>query len=435
MEKRNKRQFTDHQVSIDNNVSSIPAEYLKLLEAEIFHETDISDPVSPDLWNEFGQWANFKKISNFRKTFKHHCQRLWAKIKHAHEQQIQAQKKPLEDYEIPEIFQRHPKDKLFIADETTKKIINNIHLDNYQYISKSRCIKNTFGETIVDFFDLDNPEFVKIAQTVVDKYYDHTRKHTNHQSTQFINNLAEQFGCLTDSNIEPYVTASTASTHSQEHRSCVNELIQGLQPLSNMVNNYINITYPTLYNKMKKLDLGSNVPKCFGAFPTVGVNFNTISQFHRDLKDHRNTFCVVCPLGIFEGGQLAFPELKLAINAKQGQAIAFRSHFLVHGNLPIITGSRHSVVFYIHDTVIKQKRKFGSLFDDLNLDTSEILDNNHSIVDNNSLTNSTKKDHKKLQKYSSPRFDPRNSTKLKNHRRSYLGKYLLYKQDYFVFIN
>nr|CAG8621626.1 8858_t:CDS:2 [Entrophospora candida] len=408
LEKRCERRFAKHQVPIDNNVSSIPAEYLKLLEVEIFRESDVLDSISQDLWNEFGHWAYFTKVPNFRKKFRHHCRRLWAKTRHAHEQRIKTWKVPLEDYEIPEIFQRHPKDKLVIADETTNKVINNIHLNGYQYISKSCCIKNTFGETMVDFFDLNNLESAKIAQMVVDKYYDHTRKHISHQSIHFINNLAEQFGCLTDSNIEPYVTTSTASNHSQEHRDCVRELIQGLQPLSDVVNNYIDATYPALYTKMKKLDLGSNVPKCFGAFPTVGINFNSISQFHRDLKDHSNTLCVVCPLGVFKGGQLAFPELKLAIDAKQGQAIAFRSHLLIHGNFPITVGSRHSVVFYIHGTVIKQNRKFSSLFDNKDLDVSEIL-------------GSTYKEHKKLPKYSPPSLSSRKFiTKLRNHRRSHL---------------
>jgi hypothetical protein len=155
---------------------------------------------------------------------------------------------------------------------------------------------------------------------------------------------------------------------------------------------------------MRKIDLGSNVPKSFGAFPTVSINFNSICQFHRDLKDHRDTLCVVCHLGTFEGGCLAFPELKLAIDAKQGQAIAFRLHLLIHGNFPVIFGSRHSVVFYIHDTVIKQKRKFSSLFNDRELDTSKILGDTSF----------------KKSKYKSPKFarDP----KLKNHRRSHLGK-------------
>ncbi|CAG8450152.1 18059_t:CDS:2 [Acaulospora morrowiae] len=42
--------------------------------------------------------------------------------------------------------------------------------------------------------------------------------------------------------------------------------------------------------------------------------------------------------------------------------MAFRSFFLIHGNLLVITGARHSIVFYIYNTVIKQKLMFGSIF-------------------------------------------------------------------------
>ncbi|CAG8665081.1 5296_t:CDS:1, partial [Paraglomus brasilianum] len=153
---------------------------------------------------------------------------------------------------------------------------------------------------------------------------------------------------------------------------------------------------------MKNLNLGPNVPKSFSTFPTVAINYNTISQFHRDLKDHRNTLCVVCPLGIFEGGELTFPELKLVIHAKQGHGIAFRSNLLIHGNLPIIMGSRHSVVFYVHSTVIKQNRRFGSLFADCELD----INRNDDYV------------CEPPQKYVPPTLGP--STKLKNHRRTYI---------------
>ncbi|CAG8711811.1 6173_t:CDS:1, partial [Gigaspora rosea] len=129
---------------------------------------------------------------------------------------------------------------------------------------------------------------------------------------------------------------------------------------------------------MAKLNLGPNVPKSFGAFPTIAINFNVISQFYRDLKDHRNTLCVVCPLGSFEGGQLIFPELKLIIYAKQGQAIAFRSNILVHSNLPVISGVRHSVVFFIHATSIKKNRKFETLFHNTDQDNSDCVGINNS---------------------------------------------------------
>ncbi|CAG8814978.1 137_t:CDS:2 [Gigaspora margarita] len=355
----------------------IPADFMRLLESEIFGNNNSADSTTftsfgrasstdlerKKLWGDFACWACFFIGPNFRKQFQDHCRRLWFKVEHAYEHE-EAQNKPLEDHNIREVFQKNPKDKLYIALETTKKVAHGIDLEGYRHIFKPQCFKNAFGETIVDFFDLANPLVAKNARNVIDRYYYHTLNNPSHQSKQFASNMIEHFCSFTDSNNEPYTTANTASSHCQEHLVCVQELIRGLQPLSNTVNNYFHNTYPMLYTKMKNLNLGPNVPKSFGIFPTVGINYNTISQFHRDLKDHRNTLCVVCPLGIFEGGELTFPELKLAIHAKQGHGIAFRSNLLIHGNLPIITGSRHSVVFYVHSTVIKQKRKFGSLFAD-----------------------------------------------------------------------
>ncbi|CAG8467610.1 10952_t:CDS:2, partial [Gigaspora rosea] len=98
-----------------------------------------------------------------------------------------AQKNPLELHGIPEVLQKHPNDKLIIVMKQPRKL----------------------------------------------------------------QDLIEHFGCFTDSNNEPNVTANTASTHCEEHRKCVRGLIQELQPISDTVNNYFGITYPTLYTKMK----------------------------------------------------------------------------------------------------------------------------------------------------------------------------------------
>ncbi len=149
------------------------------------------------------------------------------------------------------------------------------------------------------------------------------------------------------------------------------------------MNNYFKNIYPELYTKMKKLDLGPNVPKSFRTFLTVAINYNTISSFHWDLKDHPNTLCVVCSLDSFEGRQLVFPELKLVIHAKQEQAIAFQSHILLHGNLNVFTDNRHSVVFFIHSTCIKQTRPFSKL----NL----VWDSNNNHNNNNDNDNYNKK--------------------------------------------
>ncbi|CAG8777512.1 20058_t:CDS:2, partial [Gigaspora margarita] len=182
-------------------------------------------------------------------------------------EQMEAQKKPLEHYDIPNAFQRNTTDKLIIADKTTKNVM-------------------------IDFYTLSNPVVANNSKVVVDHYYQHTCHNPQHQSKGFKKQIAETFGAFTSSNNELYTTANMASSHNKNYQQCVNDLIQGLQLLSNAINNYFQKAYPILYMKMKKLDL--------------------------DPKDHQNTLCIVCPLGSFEGGQLVFPELKLAIHAKQG---------------------------------------------------------------------------------------------------------------------
>ncbi|CAG8766942.1 2112_t:CDS:1, partial [Cetraspora pellucida] len=101
-EKRYQRRIVSKQLSIDNDVSSIPAQYLMLLESVIFHATYTSDSTLSELENEFEQWAGFNKIPEFRKKFHYHCCRIWAKINHAYNLQVEAQKNPLELHVIPE---------------------------------------------------------------------------------------------------------------------------------------------------------------------------------------------------------------------------------------------------------------------------------------------------------------------------------------------
>jgi hypothetical protein len=383
-----------------------PTKFMDLLELEVFSHSNSS--VSKSLWKEFALWACFKIGPNFIQKLRHHCRLLWSKTQCVY-QHIKVEDKPLQENNIYETFFRNPKDKLYIADKTTKEIVSGINLEGYRHIFEPQCFKNSFGETIVDFFDLDNQIAVEDARIAVDQYYQHTLSVKSHQSKQFKKDLIEHFGGFADSNNMPYTTANTTSSHCKEHQKCVQNLIQGLQPISGSVNKHLETTYPVYYSKMKKLDLGPNAPKSFGAFPTAAINFNIICQFHRDMKDHRNSLCVVCPLGNFKGGELTFPELKLVIHVKQGQAVAFRSNILVHGNLPVITGIRHSLVFYIHNTLIKQKRKFGSLFADCALNWND---------DNN-------RDEPKP-KYLPPMLDSGNSMKLKNHRRTHIGMCNLY---------
>ncbi len=396
---------TIQQIPIDN--SEIPMQYMALLESEIFNKGP-SNP-RPMQWKEFGIWAYFTKVSHFNKRFRHHCHLLWSDVDRAH---LEAEKKLREEYNIPETFSQSLKKKLGIAKETTGNVAIGNNLDGYYHIFNPQCFKNSYGETVVDFFDLANPMIAEDTRVIIDQYYNHNLNNKKHQSREFKKELVEHFGAFTGSNNEPYTTTNTASDHHPEHRKCVCELISGLQPLSNMVNTYFRETYPNLYAKMVKLDLGPNVPKSFGAFPTIAVNFNVISQFHRDSKDHRNTLCVVCPLGLFEGGQLVFPELKLIIYAKQGHVIAFRSNILVHGNLSVVAGIRHSIVFFIHATTIKQNRKFGTLFHNTDINNAE-----------SSTSSGMQKKFKPDIRHSKYSKSGSRSPKVRNSRRSHIGKY------------
>jgi len=390
---------------------------MTLLESEIFNEG--SSNSTPEQWKEFGLWAKFSKVPNFNKRFRLHCRHLWSNVIHAHKE---AQKKIQGEYNISETFSRSSKNKLDKANEITKNVAIGNKFEGYYHVFEPQCFKNSFGETVVDFFVLRNVKVIEDSRMIVSQYYNHNLDNKKHQSKEFKKELVEHFGAFTGNNNEPYTTANTASSHNRDHLKCVQELIQGLQPLSDVVNGYIRDTYPALYIKMRKLDLGPNVPKSFGAFPTVAVNFNIISQFHRDLKDHRDSLCVVCPLGIFEGGQLVFPELKLIIHARQGQAIAFRSNILVHGNLPVIAGIRHSVVFFIHATSIKQNRKFGTLFNNTDPDHSD-SEIDVGMNNNSKKLGASKKHTIQNKKYSKSSKSGLQSRKVKNSRRSYLGKY------------
>jgi len=202
-------------------------------------------------------------------------------VKYAHKQCIKAEKVSLEQTLISETLCYNLKDKQIIANVLTHKMTEkDINIKGYHHIFDSQRFKNALGETMVDLYTFSNSRVTKSVKIAVDQYYVHMLDNLSHQSKEFKKELVEHFGAFTGNNNEPYTTANTASSHNQDYLKCVQKLIQDLQLLSNAVNNYIRDTYPVLYIKIKKLDLGPNVPKSFGAFPTVAVNFNIISQFH-----------------------------------------------------------------------------------------------------------------------------------------------------------
>ncbi|UZO25353.1 uncharacterized protein OCT59_017619 [Rhizophagus irregularis] len=101
--------------------------------------------------------------------------------------------------------------------------------------------------------------------------------------------------------------------------------------------------------------MGPFVPRTFGIFPTIAINFNVISNYHWDSNDDPNGLCFLVALGDFEGGELCFPQLQILVKLKPGQIVAFPSYLLLHGNLPIIRGIRFSIVYFVHVNFLSKK--------------------------------------------------------------------------------
>ena len=87
------------------------------------------------------------------------------------------------------------------------------------------------------------------------------------------------------------------------------------------------------------------MPRAFGIFPTIAINFNAISNYHWDSNDNLDGLCFLVTLGDFEGGELCFPQLQIVIKLKSGQIVAFSSCLLLYGNLLITKGIRFSIVY------------------------------------------------------------------------------------------
>ncbi|CAG8633353.1 7502_t:CDS:2, partial [Acaulospora morrowiae] len=182
-----------------------PAKFMDLLESEVFNCRDPSTSSelerSKSSWKEFALWACFKIGPNYILQLRRHCRLLWTRTLNVY--QHKAQNKSLEN-------------KLYIADDTTKDVISGNKLGGYYHISDSQCFRNSFGETIVDFFDLGDQITTSGARIAVDQYYQHTIAHPSHQSKQFAKDLIEHFGGFADSNNLPYITANTASSHHED---------------------------------------------------------------------------------------------------------------------------------------------------------------------------------------------------------------------------
>ncbi|CAG8544564.1 10890_t:CDS:2, partial [Cetraspora pellucida] len=136
----------------------MPTQYLMLLESEIFHATYTSDSTPSELWNKFGQWIGFDKVSNLRKKFRHHCHHIWTKINHAYNLQVEARKNPLELHGILKNSSKKEKKSQKYAPPKLGSRSSGVRLKNHQHSHLDITNKQNPESLIQDITNKQNPE-------------------------------------------------------------------------------------------------------------------------------------------------------------------------------------------------------------------------------------------------------------------------------------
>lgn len=83
-------------------------------------------------------------------------------------------------------------------------------------------------------------------------------------------------------------------------------------------------------------------PPCY-PFTSIVLNINVKTRVHRDTCDRH--FCLVMPMGNFQGGSLALVEPGLVLDLRQGDFAVFRSCDISHFNLDYV-GHRASLILH-----------------------------------------------------------------------------------------
>ncbi|RHZ69315.1 hypothetical protein Glove_284g145 [Diversispora epigaea] len=223
------------------------------------------------------------------------------------------------------------------------------------------CIVDQNNRTLIHLENIDDKNALFQATEAVNKYYFHLMDDKAHRSKDFCKNRVEHFGAYRRFTSLPYTSANTASGHNLAHRPCVDNLLFSLVPLSTYVNKFIQDNYENMYLKLRNLSWGPFAPKPFGIFPMIAINFNALSNYHWDKLDAPNCLCCLVPLGNFQGGELYFPQLHTLIPLQPGQVVAFSSHYLLHGNFPLVNGIRHSVVYFVHNILFQEEDNLNNM--------------------------------------------------------------------------
>lgn len=99
--------------------------------------------------------------------------------------------------------------------------------------------------------------------------------------------------------------------------------------------------------------------RLFGPWASCAINLKIDTsgvEYHNDSDDCINGFCWLIPFGDYDGAHLLFPELAIALEAKPGDVICFKSKLLLHGTTNF-TGSRKSLVLFSNNSIFFPSEK------------------------------------------------------------------------------
>jgi hypothetical protein len=343
-----------------NNASvlEIPLKFLTLIETDIINKVELADK-KRQLWIDLGRWLGSKEPIR-RRNVREHLRLKWKKLEHGMGVQNNIEPRELQST-IGTYITRNKKVELILSARENFQSLSG--LVDFHQIVEPGCIVDRNNGTLVHLENI-NQTTVTQAMDAVNRYYFHTLEHPSHWSSEFWTNFIEHFGVYTRNNLLPFTSSNTASSHNVEHQNCVDNLIQGLSPLSNCINSFIQENYGEMYTKLRNLTWGPFSPRHFGIFPMIAINFNTISDYHWDEHDEPNSLCCLVALGEFEGGELCFPQLQIVVPLRVGQVVAFSSRLLLHGNFPLTKGIRHSIVYFVHGSFFHHLRDFTEVYKD-----------------------------------------------------------------------
>ncbi|RHZ43725.1 hypothetical protein Glove_879g2 [Diversispora epigaea] len=232
--------------------------------------------------------------------------------------------------------------KLFNMIDLAQGKYRSTRLESFTYPKSAHClinpgcIVNQNNQTLIHLENIDDTNILLHTTNAVNTYYYYMVNDEKHRSKSFWRDLTEHYGAYRLYTDLPYTSSDSASSHNTDHQSCVDELIHSLVPLLNFVNKFIQDNYNT-------------------------INYNIVSNYHWDLSDASNCLCCLIPLGNFQGRDLYFPQLHVRVPLQPGQVVAFDSHNLFHGNLPLISEIRHSIVYFVHQNFFHKEDNYSNM--------------------------------------------------------------------------